>query len=154
MFGTFKIGTIFTIMALLLAGLAACTAEPTPKLSIQDPWVRPAVMGGNAAVYFTLVNKGNASDALVGASSGAVETMGIHETRMELDEYTYLQRLRMVPVPRIEVPAGGRTELEPGGFHVMLVELKQDLKRGDTVSVTLRLEKSDEITVEAEVRQP
>ena len=153
MFGTFKIGAIFTIMALLLAGLAACTAEPTPKLSIQDPWVRPAVMGGNAAVYFTLVNNGNVSDALVGASSDAVETMGIHETRMEGDA------MRMVPVPRIEVPAGGRTKLEPGGFHdgsyhLMLVELKQDLKPGDTVSVTLRFEKNDEITVEAEVLQP
>lgn len=55
-------------------------------------------------------------------------------------------------MPRIEVPAGGRTELEPGGFHVMLVGLKQDFSPGDTVSVTLRFEKSDEITVEAAVR--
>ncbi len=146
MFGTFKIGAIFTIMALLLAGLAACTAEPAPKLSIQNPWARPAAMGGNAAIYFTLVNKGNTSDALVAVSSDAAETAGTHETRMEGDI------ISMVPVPRIEVPAGGRTELEPGGFHVMLVRLKRDLSSGDTVSVTLRFEKSDEITVEAEVR--
>ncbi len=133
-------------MALLLAGLAACTAEPAPKLSIQNPWARPAAMGGNAAIYFTLVNKGNTSDALVAVSSDAAETAGTHETRMEGDI------ISMVPVPRIEVPAGGRTELEPGGFHVMLVRLKRDLSSGDTVSVTLRFEKSDEITVEAEVR--
>ncbi len=148
MFRTFKVGATFTFMALLLAGLAACTAEPASELNIQDPWARPAVMGGNAAVYFTLVNKGNVSDALVGASSDAAETAGLHETRMEGDI------ISMAPMSRIEVPAGGRTELKPGGLHVMLVELKQDISPGDTVSVTLRFENSDEITVEAEVRQP
>ncbi len=129
------------------AGLAAFAVESTPKLSIQVPWVHLAMGGGNAAVYFTLVNEGNASDALVGASSDAAETVGLHETRMEGDV------MRMAPVPRIEVPAGGRTELKPGGLHVMLVGVKRDLNPGDTVSVTLRFEKSDEMTVAAEVRE-
>ncbi len=131
-----------------MAGLAACTAGAAPKLSILGPWARPAATGGNAAVYLSLVNKGDASDALVGASSDAAETVNIHETRMEGDV------IGMTPVSRIEVPAGGRAELKPGGFHVMLVRLIRDLNPGDVVSVTLRFEKSVEITVEAKVREP
>ena len=137
-----------TISALLLAGLAACTAEDAPKLSVLGPWARPAATGGNAAVYLTLVNKGNVSDTLVDVSSNAAETVNIHETRMERDV------MRMTPVSRIEVPAEGRAELKPGGFHVMLVGLKRDLNHSDVVSVTLRFERSVEITVEAEVREP
>ena len=142
----FKFAATFTIMALLLTGLAACTtAEWAPKLSIQDPWARPAAMDvGTAAIYFTLVNEGTASDAIVGASSDAAESVRLHETQMEGDI------MSMVPVLRIEVPAKGSTDLKPGGFHMMLVGLKRDLNPGDMVSVTLHFEKSDDMTVEAE----
>ena len=190
MFRTLKIVGPLALVALLLAGLAACgaaapTATPTPtplpapNLSVQDVWARPAAMtgmegmkdikdmngmddkkamdgmdgmegmdGGTGAVYFTLVNEGNAPDALVGARSDVAMTAGLHETQMEGDV------MRMVPVPRIEVQAGGRTALKPGGLHVMLVDLKQDLNPGDTVTLILRFEKSPEITVAVEVRQP
>jgi|TARA_B100002003_G_scaffold79445_1_gene74306 copper(I)-binding protein len=103
---------------------------------------------GTAAIYFTLVNEGNTSDALVDASSDAAESARFHETQMEGNI------ISMVPVTRIEIPAKGLTELKPGGLHVMLMGLKQDLNNGDTVSVTLRFEKSDEVVVEAEVRAP
>ena len=62
--------------------------------------------------------------------------------------------MRMVPVPRIEVHAGGPTELKPGGLHLMLVGLKRDLNPGDTITVRLRFETSSEITVTTEVRKP
>tara|TARA_Y100000310_G_C20679159_1_gene814864 strand:+ start:98 stop:559 length:462 start_codon:yes stop_codon:yes gene_type:complete len=153
MFRILKVSTTFIIITLLVAELTACTAEPIPRLSIQDPWTRPAAIGGNAAVYFTLVNKGNAPDTLVGASSNIAKTVGTHETQMGGNRERG-NVIRMVPIPRIEVPARGRIELQPGGFHVMLVELKQDLNLDDTVSVTLLFEKSDEITVVAKVRQP
>ena len=157
---TFKIGVTFAFIALLLAGLAACAAEPAPKLRIQDLWARPAAMtgaegmkddsmgAGNAVVYFTIINEGNAPDALVGASSDTAETAETHEIRLEGDV------MRMVPVPRIEVHASGRTELKPGGLHLMLVGLKRDLNPGDTITVRLRFETSSEITVTTEVRKP
>jgi hypothetical protein len=146
MFRTFKVGITFIIIALLLTGLNACTAEAVPKLRILGPWARPAAMGGNAAVYLTLVNNGKTSDAMEGASSDAAEAVNIHKTQMAGNV------MSMVQVPRIEIPAGGRRELKTGGFHVMLVGLKRDLNPGDTVSVMLRFEKSAEITVDVEVR--
>jgi hypothetical protein len=148
MFRTFKVGTTCIIIALLLTGLAARTNEAVPKLSVLGPWVRPAAAGGNAAVYLTLINNGKTSDAMEGASSDAAETVNIHETRMDGDV------MSMVPMARIEIPAGDRTELKTGGFHVMLVGLKRDISHGDTVGVTLHFERSVEITVEAKVGEP
>jgi hypothetical protein len=149
MFWTFKTAATFTIIALLLTGMVACTAEPVPKLIILDAWTRPAATSiGTGAIYLTLVNEGNAADALVSASSDAAETAGLHETQMKEGI------MSMVPVSRLEVPIGSRIELKPGGLHLMLMGLKQDLNPGDTVNVTLRFEKSDEITAEVEVRQP
>lgn len=148
MFRALKILAAFTIVLLLLVGLAGCTAVTALGLTIQVPWSRPTAMGGNAVIYFTIVNKGNVADALVGASSNVAETVGIHETRMEGNI------MRMVPVSRIEVPAGRRTELAPGGFHMMLTGLKQDISPGDAVSVTLLFEKSEDIVVAVEVRKP
>ena len=144
----FNIGAAFLVVALLLAGLVGCSAVPGPRLSIQAPWSRPAAMGGNAVVYLTLVNKGNSSDALVGVDSNAADTAGLHETRMEGN------LMRMASVSRIDVPAGRQVELGPGGLHIMLVGLKQDINPGDKVSLILRFEKSGEIAVEVEVVKP
>ena len=157
---TLKVGATFAIIVLLLAGLTACVAESVPKLRIQDSWAYPTAMpgmgdmngdsmgGGSAAVYFTIINERNRADTLVGASSEAAQTAETHETRMEGDI------MRMVPVPHIELPAGRRTELKPGGLHLMLVGLKRDLNPGDTITIRLRFETSSEMTVTAEVRQP
>lgn len=54
----------------------------------------------------------------------------------------------------LEVPAKGQVELKPGGYHVMLIGVKRDLKVGDKFSLELQFEKSGAITVEAEVKQP
>jgi hypothetical protein len=62
--------------------------------------------------------------------------------------------MSMSPVEAIEVPANGQVELKPGGYHVMLVGLKQDLKVGDIVKLTLVFEKAGRIDVEAEVKNP
>jgi copper(I)-binding protein len=137
------------IVALLLAGLTACTAEPTPELDTYNCWTRPAVMGvGTAAVYFTIVNNGGASDVLTDVSSDAAESARLHETQIEMGI------MSMIPISHIKIPAKGRIELQPGGFHVMLVGLKQDLSPGETVSVMLYFEKNDVMAVEAEVREP
>lgn len=58
----------------------------------------------------------------------------------------------MQKVDRVEIPAGGRLELKPGSYHIMLIGLTQDLKVGDRIEITLRFEKAGEITVSAEVR--
>ena len=70
----------------------------------------------------------------------------IHESRLEGDVMT------MSPVPGIQVPPGGSAKLEPGGMHVMLINLQQELTPGNKITLTLQFEKSGPVTIEAEVR--
>jgi hypothetical protein len=150
----------------LLCGLSLGLGLPLALLHAQSgaihldaPWARAATGGGhgakaghaggmkaNGAVYVKISNHGQGPDAIVSASSEAAETVELHEVLNDAGV------MRMRPVPRIEVPAGATVELKPGGYHIMLLGLRGDLKPGTTVKVTLSLEKAGPMTVEAQVR--
>ncbi len=93
-----------------------------------------------------LVNAGTATDALVGVASDAAATAEIHET------YRHMNMLMMRPVAKINVPAGNKVEMKPGGYHIMLLNLKRDLKAGETIGVTLQFEKAGKIPATATVK--
>jgi copper(I)-binding protein len=155
------------LVALLILSACASPAAPGPKISVESAWARPAAtgpmsaMGGtpempgmsgmsgsetNSAVYFVIVNEGSEADTLIGASSDVASNVELHETRIQGDV------AEMAPVARVDVPARGSVEFKPGGYHVMLVGLKQDLKEGDTLKLTLRFEKSGEMPLDVPVR--
>ena len=102
--------------------------------------------GANGAVYVTLTNTGAQADALLSASSDAAQTVELHETKNDAGV------MKMRPVAKIDVPAGGKIEMKPGGYHVMLLGLKRDLKKGDKVAVTLKFERGGDVSAEATVR--
>jgi copper(I)-binding protein len=62
--------------------------------------------------------------------------------------------MTMSEIPSLEVPANGQVELKPGSYHIMVMELKKDLKVGDKIQVALTFEKAGKVIVEAEVRAP
>lgn len=139
-----QIITAATLFALCLSGAAFAQGG---GLKIDNPWARATAPG--AAVgggYLTVHNTGAAADRLVGASSPAAERMELHEMSMEKDV------MRMREVKALEVPAGGRLELKPGGYHLMFMQLKAPLKEGGKVPVTLRFEKAGELKVELSVQ--
>lgn len=144
---------------------AATEAPASPEaqaIVIEDAWARPSPtgqMGGDGgqgmqgtmaptrgAAYMVIRNTGTEDDALVGASSDVAMTTEVHESYMEGDT------MMMRRVERIPVPAGGEVVLEPGGYHVMFIDLKEPLQAGTTIEITLEFEKAGEIAVEAEVR--
>lgn len=139
---------------LFITTLVACAGLllGTPALAqieVKSPWVRGTVQGQKASgAYLEITSKDAA--ALVGAASPVAGTVEIHEMRMEGDV------MRMRAVQRIALPAGRKVELKPGGYHVMLLDLKQPLAKGDMVPLTLRIEgtgkKMTAIEVQAEVR--
>lgn len=104
--------------------------------------------GNNGAAYMVISNSGEEVDRLVSASSNVAETVELH-TVEEGDGGVMAMR----QVEAIEVPAGGETTLEPGGFHVMLIGLTQDLTPGDTFNVTLEFETAGAMDVAFEVRE-
>lgn len=102
--------------------------------------------GGTGAVYVTLSNTGAQPDSLVSASSDAAQTVELHEVKNEGGV------MKMRPVSTIPIPANGKTELKPGGYHIMLLGLTHDLKAGDRIPVTLKFERGGELRVEASVK--
>lgn len=121
-----------------LAGLAFAAFVLLPvawgesPVKISDPWVRATVSGQKVAgAYMEIVSQRDA--ALVAAASPVAGVVEIHTMKMEGDV------MRMRAVERIVLPAGKPVQLAPGGYHVMLMDLKQELKPGSTVPITLTI---------------
>ena len=99
-------------------------------IAVKNAWVRTAVPGqSGTGAFMTITAKDGAK--LVGASSPVAGVTEVHEMKMEND----IMRMRAVSV--LDLPAGKAVQLKPGGYHVMLMELKQALPKGATVPLTL-----------------
>jgi copper(I)-binding protein len=141
------------LVAAVSTALAACsTGGSSPSagsIRVEDAWARPSMgMERAAAAYLVLVNETGQADALVSADSPAAETVELHETTAGASGM-----MAMHPVERIELPTGEEVALEPGGLHVMLIDLVEELAAGDTIELTLTFEHAAPITVSATVRE-
>lgn len=141
------------VMALIAAGCAIPANEARAQpVSVKDAWVRAPAPGQKVAgAYMELVSRTHM--ALTAVASPAAASAELHSTSMEGGV------MRMRPVARIELPAGKPVTLAPGGLHIMLVDIKQPLKPGDKVPLTLTVQHADlasrsVFTVQAEVRNP
>lgn len=128
-------------------------------LKISGAWARTSPMVATAgAAYFVIDNSGEVDDALISASvdSSVAAKVELHETKMAAGGMSSTTveagMMEMVPVDRIEVPAGSTVSLKPGGLHVMLLDLAKPLEVGSDVTVTLTFEKAGTVEVTAEVR--
>lgn len=132
------------LAAALLAAAApsfASAASPALLQAVQ-PWSRPAAAGGNGAGYLTLVNRGKAADALVGAESPAAQKVEMHASSMAGGV------MKMSAEARVPLPAGGQVAFAPGGRHLMLIGLKKPLKSGDKVPATLKFASGQQLKVD------
>lgn len=133
---------------LILAALAqaACHAE---DVTVRDAWVRATVPGQRATgAFMVLTSKSDA--ALVAVASPVAGVAEVHEMAMDGTV------MRMRAVPKLALPAGQAVELKPGGYHLMLMDLRRPLAAGETVSLSLTLEaggKPATVQVTATVRE-
>lgn len=139
---------------ILIAAFAAlfAFAAPWPALAadikVDDAWARPTLgQARNGAAYMTISTTG-AADRLVGASAPVAGKTELHTMTMNNNV------MQMRPVDAIQVAPGTEVKLQPGGLHVMLLDLKSPLKQGDKFPLTLKFERGGEIQVQVEVRQP
>jgi copper(I)-binding protein len=136
---------------LLAASAMIASANVIGQISVAGAWVRGTVPGQTSSgAFMELKSAGDA--VLVGADSPVAGTAEIHQMKMDGNV------MRMRAVLRIELPAGKTVELKPGGYHVMLTQLKRPLKAGETVPIRLRVESrgkaASTVEVVAEVRDP
>ena len=137
-------------LSLFAAALAAALALPAAaQIAVADAWVRGTVAGQKATGAFMHLTS-LADMTLVAAASPMAKVVEIHEMKQEGGV------MKMNAVDRVALPAGKTVELKPGGFHVMLMDLAQPLKEGETVPLTLTFEdkagKRQTVAVQAPVR--
>lgn len=126
----------------------AATEADASSIAIAAAWSRETAEGQNAGgAFMTIVNTGTAADRLTGGSTPVAGRVEIHTMTMEDD----VMRMRQLE-EGLEVPAGGKVTLKPGSFHVMLMDLKQPLKAGDKVPLTLTFTGATALETELDVR--
>jgi hypothetical protein len=118
---------------LLALTLALFSMVTTAQVSVKDPWVRGTVAQQKASGAFMQITSA-AGGRLVAASSPVAGVVEIHEMAMDGNV------MKMRAIPGLVLPAGKPVELKPGGYHVMLMDLKQALQPGQTVPITLVVE--------------
>ena len=128
---------------------AAIGTPAAAQVNVKEAWVRATVAEQKATGAFMQLSAPTGG-RLVEVRSSVAGVVELHEMSMEGTT------MKMRAVPGIDLPAGKTVELKPGGYHVMLMGLKQPLKEGQTVTLTLLVEgpdkKRETVDVKALVR--
>ena len=136
-----KILAIAAVTALAAAGAASAHDYQLRSLHIDHPFARATPPGARSGgIFLSIENKGNSADRLLSVSTPA-GTAELHQ--MVLDGGV----MRMRAIAGLDVKPGDRLVLQPGGYHVMLTDLKRPLKAGDSFPLTLGFEKAGSIEV-------
>ena len=131
------------VPALLL--LSSCGQNGDPDIQLGNAWARPTRGDAPGAVYVAINNKGSADDRLVGAFTDHSAMAMVHQSEL----VDGVARMRMAG--EINIPAGSRIEMAPGGTHIMLEGLRAPLSTGDQFDLVLKFSKSGDRTVKVDV---
>ena len=141
------IGAVVGLVA-CLAAVASVAADEyrLQSLRIVHPFARATPPGAKSGgAYLTIENSGTTVATLVSAASSAAGAVELHQMAMDGGMMT------MRAVRALDVPPGGKLELKPGGYHLMLLDLKQPLKVGDKFPLTLAFQNLGTVEIAVEV---
>ncbi len=172
---------LLVVFVLLAVALAACS-NANGRWHTHEAYSRPTPAGGTGAAYFMLHNDTETDDALIGASSPVAEAVEIHMSSLMAENSVDAERQEanhnqgdqasmdhsmgeaemqdmshvgsMVMVERVELAAGHEIAFEPGGYHIMLINLQQELKAGDVFELSLHFEDAEDLIIEVTVMAP
>lgn len=139
-----KLKSLQTLIAALALGSASLYAQ---TVEVKDAWARATVPGQTASGAFMKITAKEGAQ-LVGADSSAAEVVEVHEMRLEGN----VMRMRAAPV--IDLPVGQTVELKPGGYHVMLMDLKAPLKAGSSLPLTLTFKNAKGVESKVQLQVP
>ncbi len=118
-----------------------------PKLKVENVWLRPAAKGMNSAMYFEIVNNSDKPDTLFKVTSSAAELVQIHET-FKKDGLMGMREVKFVVIK-----PHSTLKFQPGGYHVMFIKLKKDLKVKSKENAVLYFKHEGMIKVKAVVKK-
>jgi copper(I)-binding protein len=134
---------IFILMFVLSALMSACN---TPgDMEVHQAWVRPTAQGETAAVYLTIHNHSANDDELIGATTTVADAVEIHESKMENDV------MQMSMLTSLPIAADEEIIFTPGGLHIMLVNIKEELVLGKHIGLILHFKNHEDIVVEVHI---
>jgi hypothetical protein len=130
-------------VAAVIAAPARAEEVKAGDLVITQAWARATPKGAKiGGGYLTIENKGSTPDRLIGGSADVAGKLEVHEMGMKNGVMT------MRPLDNgLAIDPGKTVKLTPGGYHLMLMDLKSPLKQGDTLPITLKFEKAGEVKV-------
>lgn len=130
-----------------LAMSTAFAASAAAQVTVREPWIRATVPAAQATgAFMELVSKQDAR--LVEVRSPAAGIIEIHQMSMQGD------RMMMSAVESLDLPAGKPVALASGGYHIMMMDLKRQMKAGETVPMTLVIENKGKKRETVEVQVP
>lgn len=118
---------------------------------VSGEWARPILIAGRpGGAYFHIQNNGDNADKLISVTSSVSPRVEIHEHTMKDGV------MKMSQVMALDVPAGGKVELKPGGYHIMIFDTATKYGPGDTIDLKLNFEKAGTIekTLQVMAKQP
>jgi copper(I)-binding protein len=138
---------MFTLATAFALNLALADDYSVGSLHIDHAHARATVPGqSTGAAYISVENKGNVSDKLLSVASPVAKSAEVHSMAMDGNV------MRMREVSELELKPSTRIVMQAGdGYHIMLVGLKQALKPGQKIPLSLRFEKAGKIDIEASV---
>lgn len=135
--------SLLSLLLLVLSPLALAQS-----IQVMHPYARAVPPGQtNSAAFMMLKNSSSEQVSLVKAQSSVSDVVELHNHIMDNGV------MKMRQVPEVVIPAGGKAELKPGSFHVMLIGLRQDLKEGDMVQVKLHFSNGEMADIEMPVKK-
>ena len=137
--------SLFSIAAL---ACSLCTSAFAQSVEVKDAWVRTSVPGQKATGAFMKITAKEGT-RLVSVASPVAGVAEVHEMKMDGGVMT----MRAV-TGGLELPAGKTVELKPGGFHVMLMDLKAALPKDSTVPMTLTFKDAKGVESKVELKVP
>jgi copper(I)-binding protein len=138
----------FTLFAYLFAAPASAEEVKAGDLVITQAWSRATPGGAKiAGGYVTIENKGSAPDRLIGGAGDIAGKVEVHEMAMNNGVMTMRQLDK-----GLAIEPGNTVKFAPGGYHLMLMDLKGPLKQGDKVPLTLEFEKAGKVNLSLDVQ--
>jgi len=138
----------FAVAAFLITvgALAALSQAAEANIGLSNAWVRPTLGAGRTtAAYVTITNTGTAANRLIAVDSPGAGSVEVHTAGME-DGIMRMRRLE-----GLDIRAGERITMAPGGYHIMIIDLEQPVAMGATVPLTLTFEGAGSFTIDAKV---
>ena len=137
------------IFALVISALLSLSTSlvNAQALQIKDAFARATNPGQSVGGgYLTIENPNVTADKLMSVTFAKATSVQIHEMKMEGD------RMIMRDIGTLAIPAKSKVELKPGGYHLMLMGLKEPLNDGDTIAISLQFEKAGKVDVNMPVK--